>query len=148
MSSSREPYQGLGWLFRCEKRRSRVQSHSSVNTHTSTCIEQQSVIGSHLDLCAISPSTFTTQRLQASPHHLKQSRTVIASIMHFQHDTSQLAASSAITCATTIALRYFIGGFIPLLPYFFASHVTERWLRNIRVMGVALSAFGYIKKGM
>lgn len=72
---------------------------------------------------------------------------VVDFLMQFQHNTPEPTASRAITCAITIALGYFIGGFIPLLPYFFASHVTEGLIWSIGVMVVALFAFGYIKTG-
>ena len=72
---------------------------------------------------------------------------VIDFLMHFQHNTPEPAASRAITCALTIALGYFFGGFLPLLPYFFARHVTAGLIWSISVMVVALFVFGYVKTG-
>jgi vacuolar iron transporter family protein len=72
---------------------------------------------------------------------------VVDFLMHFQHKAPEPTASRAIICAITIALGYFIGGFVPLLPYFFASTVQEGLLWSISVMLVALFAFGYIKTG-
>jgi VIT1/CCC1 family predicted Fe2+/Mn2+ transporter len=72
---------------------------------------------------------------------------VVDFLMHFQHNTPEPAASRAVTCALTIALGYFIGGFIPLVPYFFANHVTDGLVWSVSVMIVALFVFGYIKTG-
>ncbi|OCT51487.1 Vacuolar iron transporter [Cladophialophora carrionii] len=72
---------------------------------------------------------------------------VVGFLMHFQHNTPEPAASRAVTCALTIALGYFIGGFVPLVPYFFTDHVTHGLAWSISVMIVALFAFGYVKTG-
>ncbi|KAH0844799.1 Vacuolar iron transporter 1.1 [Fonsecaea pedrosoi] len=72
---------------------------------------------------------------------------VVDFLMHFQHNTPEPAPSRAVVCALTIALGYFIGGFVPLLPYFFTSNVTEGLIWSISVMIVALFAFGYVKTG-
>jgi vacuolar iron transporter family protein len=51
------------------------------------------------------------------------------------------------TCALTIALGYFIGGLVPLLPYFFVAktHVTVALCWSIGIMITALFVFGYVK---
>jgi VIT1/CCC1 family predicted Fe2+/Mn2+ transporter len=50
-----------------------------------------------------------------------------------------------LTSAFTIALGYFLGGLIPLIPYFFVSSVvTGLWISSV-VMGIALFVFGYGK---
>ena len=38
-------------------------------------------------------------------------------LMRFEHILPEPASSRAFTCALTIALGYFVGGFVPLLPY-------------------------------
>jgi len=68
-------------------------------------------------------------------------------LMHFHHNASEPASSRAFTCALTIALSYFLGGFFPLLPYFFIENegimVALAW--SVGSMGLALFSFGYIK---
>jgi vacuolar iron transporter family protein len=67
--------------------------------------------------------------------------------MHFQHAQSEQAASRAITCALTIACGYFLGGFIPLLPYFLVGKddvMLALWW-SLGVMAISLFAFGYSK---
>lgn len=47
--------------------------------------------------------------------------------------------------ALNIGVSYIVGGFIPLLPYFFASHPSEGFIYSAAVTLVALFLFGYIK---
>lgn len=70
---------------------------------------------------------------------------VLEFLMQFQHNASEPATSRAWICALTIAMGYFIGGFVPLIPYFFTSTVFEGLMWSIGVMAVALFTFGYVK---
>lgn len=67
--------------------------------------------------------------------------------MHFQHTLPEPASCRAMTCALTIALGYFVGGFVPLLPYFFVTktQVTLALCWSIGIMLMALFVFGYVK---
>lgn len=68
--------------------------------------------------------------------------------MQFEHSLPSAPASTrAFTCALTIALGYFLGGFIPLLPYLFVArdHVQEALVASVVIMVFALFAFGYCK---
>lgn len=53
--------------------------------------------------------------------------------------------SRALTAALTIAAGYFAGGFVPLLPYFFATTIGVARGWSVAVMAVALFAFGFGK---
>jgi len=66
-------------------------------------------------------------------------------LLHFQHQQAEPPASRAITCAITIALGYFIGGFLPLLPYFFIDDVLKALWGSVGAMCFALFVFGYSK---
>lgn len=50
-----------------------------------------------------------------------------------------------LTSALTIGGAYFFGGFIPLLPYFFASVVETGFVFSVLIMIITLFAFGYVK---
>jgi VIT1/CCC1 family predicted Fe2+/Mn2+ transporter len=67
--------------------------------------------------------------------------------MNFHHTLPEPSGSRAVICALTIALGYFIGGFVPLLPYFFVgpddAFIALRW--SIATMVIALFIFGYGK---
>jgi VIT1/CCC1 family predicted Fe2+/Mn2+ transporter len=94
----------------------------------------------------LSPSTlkdFTHQLITSNSPEM-----VVDFLMRFQHGTPEPAASRAFICALTIAAGYFVGGFVPLLPYFFASSVTEGLIWSISVMILALFLFGYVKTGL
>ncbi|AMD22964.1 HHR195Wp [Eremothecium sinecaudum] len=55
------------------------------------------------------------------------------------------AENRQIVSAATIGGGYFVGGFIPLLPYFFVEQVGTGLLLSIIVMAITLFAFGFIK---
>ncbi|KAK3671996.1 Protein ccc1 [Recurvomyces mirabilis] len=79
--------------------------------------------------------------------HLAKSPHLTQFLMHFQHSQPEQAASRAITCAMTIACGYFLGGFIPLLPYFLVGKdevMLALWC-SLGVMAVSLFVFGYGK---
>ena len=67
--------------------------------------------------------------------------------MRFEHTLPESTHSRAFTCALTIALGYFLGGFIPLLPYIFVNQneVDLGLYWSIGIMAVALFVFGYVK---
>lgn len=45
----------------------------------------------------------------------------------------------------TMGLSYFVGGLIPMIPYFVMPHVGDAFLVSIAVTAVILTAFGYVK---
>ncbi|KAJ9632857.1 uncharacterized protein PV06_09771 [Exophiala oligosperma] len=117
---------------------------------------QSRVHDSNNDLASEITSVFAPYHLPPSTlkdftHQLITSNspdTVVDFLMRFQQGTPEPAASRALICALTIATGYFIGGFVPLLPYFFASKVTEGLIWSISVMILALFIFGYVKTGV
>ncbi|KAJ5601818.1 hypothetical protein N7510_011352 [Penicillium lagena] len=80
-------------------------------------------------------------------NHLSASPMLPSFLMNFHHTLPEPSGSRAVMCALTIALGYFIGGFVPLLPYFFVgpteAFIALRW--SIATMVVALFIFGYGK---
>lgn len=79
--------------------------------------------------------------------HLGDSPHLVDFVMQFQHCESPPASSRAFISAMTIAFSYFLGGLLPLIPYFFVAknQVYEGLYISIGVMIIALFAFGYIK---
>jgi VIT1/CCC1 family predicted Fe2+/Mn2+ transporter len=65
--------------------------------------------------------------------------------MQFQHCAETPAASRAFVSALTIALGYFLGGLLPLIPYFCVDKVFTGLYISIGVMIIALFIFGYVK---
>lgn len=80
-------------------------------------------------------------------YHLSKSPNLTQFLMHFQHNSPEQEASRAITCALTIASGYFLGGFLPLIPYFFVSptQVLQALYWSFFFMALSLFAFGYGK---
>ena len=79
--------------------------------------------------------------------HLSRSSKLPDFLMHFQHTLEEPSGSRATVCACTIASGYFIGGFIPLIPYFLVAEqqvVVALCLSSV-IMIIALFLFGYGK---
>ncbi|TLS24596.1 hypothetical protein PpBr36_08146 [Pyricularia pennisetigena] len=66
-------------------------------------------------------------------------------LMHFHHREPAPESSRALVSGLTIALGYFLGGLLPLLPYVVASDLHRAWSISVAVMAVALFLFGYAK---
>ncbi len=90
---------------------------------------------------------FPKHTLEDLIRHLADSPYLTDFVMKFQHCLEEPAASRAFTSAVTIALGYFLGGLLPLIPYFFVGHnqVYEGLYISIGVMVIALFIFGYVK---
>lgn len=81
------------------------------------------------------------KKLQSSPDQL------LAFLMDFHHKESFPTLSRAYKTAATLAISYFFGGLIPLIPYFVVARtevMTALWW-SIGVMGITLLVFGYSK---
>ena len=79
--------------------------------------------------------------------HMTKSPKLLPFLMQFRHNMPEAAPSRATTCALTIAGGYFLGGFIPLVPYFLVprSEVLIALYYSLAVMALALFSFGYGK---
>ncbi|KAG9235660.1 VIT family-domain-containing protein [Amylocarpus encephaloides] len=77
--------------------------------------------------------------------HLANSDKLVDFVMKFEHCAEEPASTRALKSASTIALAYFLGGFLPLFPYFFVDEVYQGLYVSIGLMVLALFAFGYVK---
>jgi VIT1/CCC1 family predicted Fe2+/Mn2+ transporter len=79
--------------------------------------------------------------------HLAESPKLVDFYMQFEHCAEEPASSRAVTSAITIAMAYFFGGLLPLLPYFCVDQnkVYDGLFISIAVMVFALFVFGYAK---
>lgn len=80
-------------------------------------------------------------------YHLSKSPHLVQFLMHFRHNTPEPAATRAVTSGLTIACGYFLGGLLPLLPYFMVGQdevMLALWWSFV-FMAVSLFAFGYCK---
>lgn len=114
-----------------------AETREQIATSPNTVADNLSAIFSSYDI----PSS-TVQELV---NHLSTSPKCVDFLMRFEHTLPEPAASRAITCALTIATGYFIGGFIPLIPYMLIDNVNRGLLWSIGTMIIALFVFGYVK---
>ncbi|PGH01556.1 hypothetical protein AJ80_08991 [Polytolypa hystricis UAMH7299] len=85
------------------------------------------------------PVSEMSNTLHDSPERLREF------LVTFYHKQSKPEGNQALMSGITLALGYFIGGFIPLIPYFCVHEVLTALYYSISVMGVTLLVFGYIK---
>jgi VIT1/CCC1 family predicted Fe2+/Mn2+ transporter len=92
------------------------------------------------------PYNLPKHTMEDLTRHLAESPRLADFVMQFQHCTEEPASSRAITSAVTIALAYFFGGLLPLIPYFCVerNQVYEGLYISIAVMVVALLVFVYL----
>jgi len=75
----------------------------------------------------------------------KNPETMVDFLIRFGKNLDEPAENRQFTSALTIGSAYFIGGFIPLIPYFFVSHVVKGLIISIITMAFTLFWFGYLK---
>ncbi|KOS40322.1 hypothetical protein ACN38_g8822 [Penicillium nordicum] len=114
-------------------------------TRTQTMTDPASVSETISDI--FEPYEMPSELVAQLKNHLSNSPMLPSFLMNFHHTLPEPSGSRAIICALTIALGYFIGGFIPLIPYFFVgpheAFIALRW--SIATMVIALFIFGYVK---
>ncbi|CAD1812244.1 Protein CCC1 [Candida parapsilosis] len=72
-------------------------------------------------------------------------KNLIDFIIRFGRGLEEPAEGREFTSAMTIGSAYFLGGFVPLLPYFFTNVVKTGLLIFVIVMLITLFIFGFIK---
>lgn len=72
-------------------------------------------------------------------------KNLIDFVIRFGKGLEEPPAGREITSALTIGSGYFVGGFVPLLPYFFCDVVKTGLLISVVVMIITLFIFGYVK---
>lgn len=66
-------------------------------------------------------------------------------MMDFELRLPEPDAGRAWISAVTMGLSYFVGGLIPMLPYFFLATTTRALLVSIMITVVVLLVFGFLK---
>lgn len=72
-------------------------------------------------------------------------KNLIDFVIRFGKGLEEPPAGREITSALTIGTGYFLGGFVPLLPYFFCDVVKTGLIISVVVMVVTLFIFGFVK---
>lgn len=96
-----------------------------------------------LEIC-FSDAERISKEIECSPEALK------TFLMEHHFETSEPDTGRPYISALTLAISYFIGGFIPLIPYFIVpqDQVSLGLWWSIGVMGIVLLVFGYLKTGI
>ena len=72
-------------------------------------------------------------------------KNLIDFVIRFGKGLEEPAEGREFTSALTIGSGYFLGGFVPLVPYFFCNVVRTGLIVSVVVMIVTLFIFGYVK---
>lgn len=116
----------------CAKERTMMKTESQ---------EGEAQIADILAQYNLSPETTNafTKDLQKNP------TAMVDFVIRFGKGLEEPAEGREFTSAMTIGLAYFFGGFLPLVPYFFTSHVNDGLLYSVIVMLITLFIFGCSK---
>lgn len=128
-------------------------SEAYISTLTST---RATVLSSPHETYSLLISTLATLRLphsllsQLLEHLASDADLTTTFLMTFHHNLPPTppAPSAAYMSGLTIALGYFVGGFVPLLPYLFVAQVGAAFHASVVLMAIALFVFGWTKQSM
>ncbi|KAM3065076.1 Protein ccc1 [Clarireedia jacksonii] len=125
--------------------KSELASYRATKEETERLIETdiQGVLADVAEVFA--PYNLPKHTLEDLTNHLSGSPRLVDFVMQFQHCEEEPAASRALVSATTIAMGYFLGGLLPLLPYFCVDQVYTGLYISIGIMVFTLFVFGYVK---
>lgn len=75
----------------------------------------------------------------------KSPSSMVDFVIRFGKGLEEPADGRQFTSAMTIGIAYFLGGFVPLIPYFFTKTVEQGLIVSAIVMGITLFIFGVVK---
>ncbi|KAG5208289.1 Calcium transporter [Trichophyton interdigitale] len=129
-----------------------VGSRSEVESYEATVRETKNLVkASPMETMNIIRQVFAPYNLPDEPvarmsHILYNSpEKLLDFLLTFHHKESKPGCNQAWISAITLALGYFIGGFIPLIPYFMVDQVLVALYYSIGIMIFTLLVFGYVK---
>jgi VIT1/CCC1 family predicted Fe2+/Mn2+ transporter len=103
----------------------------------------------HDELTALfAPYSIPPSTLAPLTTHLLTSPSLLPFLMRIEHCLPPPSPHRALASAITIASAYFLGGLVPLVPYFFVEEVERGLWVSVGVMAVALWVFGWVKTGV
>ncbi|KAB5542986.1 integral membrane protein DUF125 [Coniochaeta sp. 2T2.1] len=132
--------------------KSEVASYHETRLQTATLLSKSPQAAEESIKSVFEPYGLPPHLLHDLTTHLVSSpsggpETTVDFLTRFAHCAEEPSSSRALTSATTIALAYFLGGLVPLLPYFCVGPeevMLGLWI-SVAVMAVALFGFGYVK---
>ncbi|OBT86454.1 hypothetical protein VE02_05310 [Pseudogymnoascus sp. 03VT05] len=133
-----------GWLGA----KSELASYKATETETAARIAAAPAT-LHEELTALfEPYSIPPSTLTPLTTHLLTSPALLPFLMRIEHCLPPPSPHRALASAITIASAYFLGGLLPLVPYFFVEEVERGLWVSVAVMAVALWVFGWVKTGV
>ncbi|KAI5305622.1 hypothetical protein KEM56_003842 [Ascosphaera pollenicola] len=126
--------------------KSEVESYFSTKRDTQELVRHNPSRANSILHSTLSPFNIPPQRIDEISASLQNSPEKMEDfIMSFHHRETAPNVNQAWTSAVTLALGYFVGGFIPLIPYFIIDQIGPAFAWSAGVMAVTLFVFGYVK---
>ncbi|PKS12868.1 hypothetical protein jhhlp_000208 [Lomentospora prolificans] len=125
--------------------KSEAASYRETRAETEALVESDPITVRSDIRSVFEPYDLDASALDALTDHLASSPHLVDFLIKFSHCALEPPTNRAFTSALTIAMGYFLGGFIPLVPYFFVHHVLQGLYISVAVMALALFLFGYVK---
>lgn len=95
---------------------------------------------------ALSEYKISTETIKVMVADLERNDDILSHFMvKVVRGCEEPATDREFTSALTIGLSYFFGGFVPLIPYFFAHVVETGFIASCILMAVTLFLFGWVK---
>ncbi|KAI6379444.1 hypothetical protein MCOR25_002027 [Pyricularia grisea] len=131
--------------------KSEIASYQETLTQTNHMISTDADATLEAVRSVFAPYDVPKPTVDALAAHISTGKKLPDFLMHFHHREPAPESSRALVSGLTIALGYFLGGLLPLLPYVVVSGPTaadglhRAWSISVAVMAVALFSFGYAK---
>lgn len=124
-------------------------SYHETRLQTATRLQSDPAAAERSITAVFAPYSVPPHVVSELTRHLEAAGTeeMVDFLTRFEHCAEEPATSRALTSALTIALAYFLGGLVPLLPYLCVGEeevMLGLWI-SVGVMAVALFSFGYAK---
>jgi VIT1/CCC1 family predicted Fe2+/Mn2+ transporter len=121
--------------------------HSEVKTEKQKFYSNMTEVNHELEdiLLEINPD-FSDETILSFIKDMKRNPTLMVDfLVRYGKGLEAPAENREVISALTIGSAYFLGGFVPLIPYFFVAHVDKGLIASILLMAFTLFWFGYIK---
>lgn len=128
-----------------------ADGYSAALKETKECVASDVQKASEMVRSTFDKYNFSSETLDSMVSNLlMETDQLVDFLMHFHHqlDGADFTTAKAYASGFTIALGYFIGGLVPLLPYLFFEHVREALYCSMIVMAIALFIFGWVKTAL
>lgn len=121
--------------------------HSEVKTEKQKFYEDMTEVNHELEdlLLDINPD-FSDETIISFIRDMKKNpQLVVDFLIRFGKGLEAPAENREVISALTIGSSYFLGGFVPLIPYFFVKHVDTGLIFSMLLMTFTLFWFGFVK---